>query len=108
MLGENFVTLVGRITRPNFKRVGQNNTPLFKGSVAIPTSTGGNQYIKIAAWGTIAEALIDTDSKSMIKIHGHIEESSYEGKCRYCQKPERKYWTEVIVDNFMLVSDEEG
>ncbi len=105
MVGENFVTLVGTVSRGTYKEVGQFNTGLFKGSMAIPTVKGTNQYLKIAAWADMAEALRDTDSSATIKVHGHIEESSYDGKCRHCQGPEKKYWTEVIVDNFMIVPE---
>lgn len=106
MVGENFVRLVGRITRPSFKIVGQNNTPLFKGNLSIPTANGSNQFLKVAAWGDLAEALKDVSSQVMIKAHGHIEESSYDGKCRHCQGPEKKYWTEVVIDNFIILADE--
>lgn len=106
MVGENFVTLTGYITRPNFKIVGQNNTPLFKGSMSIPTAKGSNQFLKIAGWGEIAESLRDTGSQVMIKAHGHIEESSYDGKCRHCGGAEKKYWTEVVIDNFIPVAEE--
>jgi len=105
MIGENFVTLIGRITRPSFKNVGQNNIGLFKGTLAIPTAKGTEQFIKIAAWAQIAEALSVIDSSTVIKIQGHIEESSYEGKCKHCQGPEKKYWTEVVVDNFVPMGD---
>lgn len=106
MVGENFVTLAGFITRPDFKLVGQFNTPLFKGSISIPTAKGHNQYLKIKAWGDIAESLKDLDPQAMIKAHGHIEESSYDGKCRHCKGPEKKYWTEVVIDNYIIVEEE--
>ena len=104
--GENFVSLKGYISRGTFKEVGQFNTGLFKASLAIPTEEGTRQYIKIAAWGDIAEALNDVNSKLMIKLHGHIEQSSYSGKCRHCNGPEKKYFTEVIIANFTIISDE--
>ncbi len=107
-VGENFVTLRGSVSRGSYKEVGQFNTGLFKGSLAIPTPKGTKQYLKIAAWAELAEALRDTDPSAVIKIHGHIEESSYDGKCRHCNGPEKKYWTEVIVDNFVVVPEEEG
>jgi len=105
MIGENFVTLTGRITRPTLKNVGQNNIALFKGTIAIPTSKGTNQFVRIAAWAEIAEALMLIGPDAVVKTHGHIEESSYEGKCKHCQGPEKKYWTEVVIDNFVKVED---
>lgn len=105
--GENFVILVGQISRPSLKQVGQNNISLFKGSLAIPTPKGTKQYIKIGAWGEVAEALNKVQPQFFIKVQGHIEESSYNGKCRHCNGEEKKYWTEVIVDNYIIITGEE-
>lgn len=107
MKGENFVTLVGKISRPTIKQVGQYNTSLFKGSIAIPTDRGTFQYLKVAAWADIAETLYEVGEVAMIKVHGHIEESSYDGKCRHCGGSEKKYWTEVVIDNFVIMTDDE-
>lgn len=107
MLGKNFVILVGSISRPTFKNVGQYNTPLFKGSLVIPLANDRKQYIKIAAWGEIAEALKDVDPQTYIKVQGHIEESSYEGKCKHCSGVDKKYWTEVVIDAFAQATEED-
>jgi hypothetical protein len=107
MLGKNFVILVGSISRPTFKNVGQYNTPLFKGSLVIPLANDRKQYIKIAAWGEIAEALKDIDPQTYIKVQGHIEESSYEGKCKHCSGVDKKYWTEVVIDAFAQATEED-
>lgn len=106
MLGKNFVTLMGTISRPQFKVVGQFNTSLFKGSLAIPTANGKNQYVKVAAWSEIADALKDVDPNAFVEVQGHIEESSYEGKCKHCNGPDKRYWTEVVIDNFRVVESE--
>lgn len=102
MDGENFVSLKGWIQQSDLKSVGDRNSLLFKGKFAIPIN-GKTQYIKIAAWGTIAEALFIVPLKGFIHIHGHIEESSYDGRCRYCNGAEKKYWTEVVIDNFVML-----
>ena len=102
MDGENFVSLKGLVRQSNLKTVGDHNSLLFKGKLAIPINDK-EQYIKIAAWNTIAEGLSELPKNSFIHIHGHIEESSYDGKCRYCNATEKKYWTEVLVDNFIIV-----
>ncbi len=107
MVGENFVSLVGKVMWPNFKTVGEKNTPKFEGKLAIPTAAGKNQYLKIAAWNSIAEALKEIPGELFIKVHGHIEERSYEGKCKHCSGLDKKYWTEVVIDNFMVVEDTE-
>ena len=104
MEGSNFVELTGKIVYPDFKTVG-NNSKLFKAKIAIPLEGGRFQYIKIAAWQSLAEGLAELPSGTFVKIHGHIEERKYEGSCRKCGNMENKYWTEVSVDNFKLVSD---
>jgi hypothetical protein len=100
--GENFVSLKGYIQQSTLKTVGNNNSILFKGKFAIPINNK-KQYIKIGAWNAIAEGLGELSKNSFIYIHGHIEESSYDGKCRYCNGAEKKYWTEVIIDNFVVI-----
>jgi len=107
MVGENYVILQGLIERPNLKKVGQNNTSLFNGTLNIPTQTEGrSQYIKIAAWGTTAEALAEVPRKVHIRMQGHIEERSYDGKCRHCGGFDKKYWTNVVVGTFIIVEGE--
>ena len=102
MDGENFVSLKGYIRQSTLKMVGDHNSILFKGKLAIPIG-GKEQYIKIGAWSSIAEGLNELPKNSFVHIHGHIEESSYNGKCRYCNGSEKKYWTEVIIDNFIVI-----
>lgn len=106
MLGENFVSLTGKITYPSFKTVGNYNSSLFNAKLAIPTANGNNQYIKISAWGSTAEALNEVSDSEFIKIHGHIEERSYDGKCRHCNGYDKKFWTNVVVDNFIKIDTE--
>lgn len=107
MEGRNFVELQGKIMWPTIKTVGNNNYKLFKSKLAIPIEgrDGKFQYLKIAAWQATAEALADLTDETFIKLHGHIEERSYEGKCKSCDTSEKKYWTEVVVDNFIIVQD---
>ena len=107
MVGENFVILVGKITKPNFKEL-DNDNYMFKARLAIPTNEEDVQYekfqyVKVGAWGGLAEDLGILPEHTYIRIHGHIEESSYDSECRYCKSPEKKYWTEVIIDNYILV-----
>lgn len=105
MDGANFVELIGKIVSPQFKTV-TGGHKLFKSKVAIPTSDGRFQYLKIAGWRNVAEALNELPEETFVKIHGHIEERSYDGKCRHCGGSEKKYWTEVLVDNFIVVNEE--
>lgn len=107
MEGENFVRLRGKILYPELKTVGQHNSKLFKGKLAIPIAgqQDRNQWLKIAAWNSVAEGLGALQEGTFVKLHGHIEERSYDGKCKHCSGYDKKYWTEVVVDNFVI---EEG
>lgn len=100
--GTNFVELVGKIVYPNLRKVGKG-TSLFKAKLAIPLGNGKSQYLKIAGWNNIADALGDLSEDSFIRMHGHVEERSYDGKCKSCGGAEKKYWTEVVVDNFVAL-----
>lgn len=99
MDGENFVSLKGTIQWPEFKIVGEKNSKLFKGKLVI-TIGEKSQYVKIAAWGDIAEGLNELPKDAFIHIHGHVEERSYDGACKHCKGLEKKYWTEILIDNF--------
>lgn len=103
MEGENFVSLKGQVNYPNLRTVGENNTSLFKGKLVIPIKDK-KQYLKIAAWGAIAEGLNEVNQSEFVHIHGHIEERSYNGACSCCKNEEKKYWTEVVVDNFVVLA----
>lgn len=104
MQGENFVSLKGSIQWPELKQVGQNNTYLFKGKLSIPFGEGKSQFLKVAAWGDTAEALNALGKDAFIHVHGHIEERSYDGACKHCKGTDKKYWTEVVIDNFTPLS----
>jgi len=104
MNGENFVILKGRLTKVNVKTIGQYNSNKLSARLAIPSPNPGTnpQYVKIAAFGTLADAMSLVDKDKFVKIHGHIEEQHYDGRCRHCGGHDRKYWTEVLVDNFVV------
>lgn len=103
MEGENFISLKGYIAWPSLKKVGENNLSLFKGKIVIPIDNK-KQYVKIAAWGDLAEGLDALPKDAFIHIHGHLEESNYEASCRHCGALDKKYWTEVVIDNFVRLS----
>ena len=105
MIGENFVILTGKITYPNLKTVGMNNSSLLNAKIAVPTDNGKHQYVKVAAWGSTAEAIAALSKDTFIKIHGHIEERSFDGKCRHCRGYSKVYWTNVVIDNFIIVEE---
>ena len=98
--GENFVKLVGKIKYKEFSYY--NDYLNFKCKLAIPLGESF-QFIKLSACGDIAEALNDLSEDTFIKVLGHIEEVSYDNKCRYCKGPYKSYWTNVVVDNFIVL-----
>ncbi len=101
ILGDNIVKLVGKI---KYKEVNfYNDVANFKCKLAVPTEDSF-QYIKIGAWGKIAELLAELPNDTYIKLFGHIEETSYDTKCKYCQGPQKVYWTNVIVDSFIILN----
>jgi hypothetical protein len=102
MEGENFVSLKGTLQWPELKQVGQNNTSLLKAKLSIPFGEKA-QYLKVAAWSETAESLAQLPKDTFIHIHGHIEERSYDGHCKHCRGTEKKYWTEVVIDNFVTL-----
>jgi len=105
MIGENFVSLTGKIVYPNLKTVGVSNNSLLNAKLAIPTGQGKNQYVKVAAWGATADAIAELPKDTFIKLHGHIEERSYDGKCRHCNGFSKMYWTNVVIDNFIVLEE---
>lgn len=100
LLGENFVKLVGKIT---YKSVTEyNGYASFKCKLAVPIREQF-QYVKVDAWGDLAEQLGELPNGTWIKVHGHIAETSYDSKCRYCQGSSKAYWTSVGIDNFVVL-----
>ena len=105
MIGENFVILIGKVSYPKYKEF-DGGGRLLNGKIAIPINNS-TQYIKFSAWNDIAESLHSLKKGVFVKIHGHIEERSYDGKCRHCGGADKKFWTEVVVDNFITLNKEE-
>lgn len=100
ILGENYVKLIGKITYKKFKEF--EGGAHFSCKLAVPIGTE-HQYVKIAAWNPMAERLNELTNGSWIKVHGHIEESSYDTNCRYCKGVYKAYWTVVMIDNFIVL-----
>lgn len=104
--GMNYVKLKGRISRPRSKLIGQYNSLVFNASLAIPAPypQKGTQYIKISSFN-MADELAKLPEGTFIQLEGHIEERFYSGSCRHCGGYEKKYWTEVVVDNFVVLGE---
>lgn len=104
VLDKNFVELIGKLKYKRFTTL-DNGSCCLKCKIAVSSSDnpGIYQYINIGAWGTMAEALNGLSNFCVLKIFGHIEEQVYEGQCKHCKGYEKKYYTEVIVDNFKII-----
>jgi single-stranded DNA-binding protein len=111
MEGNNFVELVGFLRYPELRET-KNGYFQFQGKVAVPftftdKATGEQKesakYIKISAWGDLAQELASVQDETPIKVHGVYNERSYDGRCKSCQAVEKKYWTDVLVNNYVLL-----
>lgn len=110
-IGNNFVELVGFLNGAQLKET-RNGNYHFQGKVAVPFAykdkqTGeqkeGSKYIKISAWGDLAQELSTVSEGASVKVHGVFNERSYDSSCKSCGSPEKKYWTDVLVNNFVIV-----
>jgi len=104
ILGENFVKLQGRITKKKVTHY-DNGGIMFKCNLAIPTPNDAHQYIGVSVWGEMAEQLEEVPEGKYIKIIGHLEKHSFPAKCRYCNGPNTIYWTNVAIDNYIIIGD---
>ena len=111
MKGLNLVKMRGYIMSPKLS-VTSNGNPRFGGRISIPVvyQTGGetrevNIFYHLCAWGSVAEAMGELLENTPVEIDGQLNSRKYEGRCRQCGSPENKYWTEVQVNNFMIVAE---
>ena len=111
MEGNNFVELVGFLKYPNLRET-RNGNFHFQGKIAVPTvytdretkeKKEGAKYIKISAWGDLAQELAGLREDTPLKVHGIFNERSYDGNCKSCSTPEKKYWTDVLVNNYVII-----
>lgn len=104
MEGRNFVELVGQIRWPELNYT-VNGNARFKCKVAVPFTTKDgelkHEFHSVVAWGNIAEDLAQLSEDTKIKVHGRINSRSFMGKCPHCKEEQKRYWTEVVVDNFV-------
>lgn len=104
--GENFVKMSGYLMYPELKTTG-NGYQLFKGKIAVPIecerageTVNTKIFYNLSAWGTTAEALAELVAETPIEITGSLNVRQYDGKCRHCGGSDKKYWTEVQINNF--------
>lgn len=111
MNGMNVVKMRGYISWPKLS-VTAKGYPKYTAKIAIPVtyqSAGeekqGTSYHNICAWGPVAEALGDMLEKTPVEIEGTLNSRNYDSPCQSCQTPTKKYWTEVQVNNFIIVNE---
>lgn len=108
--GINYVELQGDVSRPKASFT-TNGFPDFKATIVIPMeykkegeeTRTSKQYIKIVAYGKIAEEMADITEGTTIKIHGRLQERSYDGACKSCGAKEKKYWSDVLVSSCVVI-----
>lgn len=111
MTGLNYVRMRGFLQRPKFSATAKG-FPKFNATLAVPISykRGGEDvdskiYYNICAFGDVAEGAADLAEGTPLEIEGRINTRSYDAACKSCGAQEKKYWTEVQVDNFIIVFD---
>lgn len=112
MEGINFVKLKGFLSNPK-PATTANGYSRFTARVAVPVvyeKAGETHEIMIShnicAWGATAEGLGELAVDTPIEVTGHINTRSYKGRCKSCSAEEKKYWTEVQVNNFVVCFDD--
>jgi len=111
MEGKNFVELVGKMRYPEVKEIGAGFCK-FSGKLRVPaeyffddgTVVKTDTDIKLVAWFELAEALGAVTPGATVKIHGNLQERSYSGSCNSCGAKQKKYWTDVLVTNFVVLN----
>jgi len=111
MTGKNEVRMRGFLAWPK-PGVTAKGFPKFNGKIAIPVvyKTGGEEketkiYHNICAWGNTAEALGEMLEGTPIEIEGTLNSRGYDSSCASCGSGVKKYWTEVQVNNFIIVTE---
>jgi len=111
MKGINSVKMAGYLMYPKLTTTA-SGFPKFTGRIAIPVRyTRGSEeveskvYQNISAFGPVAEGLGELLNDTPIQIDGSINTRSYDGKCSKCGSPDKKYWTEVQVNNFIILNE---
>jgi hypothetical protein len=104
MDGLQLVILKGYLKEPAVRVVGPYDGYLFTGTIAIPTQEDGRkyQYLKVSSF-SCAEELSEVKEGSFLKIYGHLEINTSVIPCQKCGHNKTQYFTNVIVDNFVVL-----
>ncbi len=105
--GENTFYLKGEIIWPELKKVGVNDTSLFKCKVVIPyfreddPETPRKSYVKITAWNELADDLGALSEGAPVELSGHMQERSW-----IAPDGNKRVFTDAVVTNFVPASTE--
>ena len=105
--GENIFYLKGEIVWPDFKKVGANDSSLFKSKLIIhyfredDPETPRKSYVKITAWNELADDLSALAEGAVVEVSGHMQERSWEDP-----EGNKRVFTDAIVTNFIPATTE--
>ena len=105
MVGKNLIVLIGYITKPNLLEYDEGQF-LFTATLSIPTDESERlkQKIKITSF-ECAEQLASIADDVPVRVEGHFETKPYTHMCTHCGNTERRYWTTIMVDNFVVLKE---
>ena len=111
MKGVNSVKMSGYLMYPTSTTTA-SGYPKFTGKLSIPVTydrggekVEGKSFHNICAFGPAAEGFGELMANTPIQIDGAVNTRSYDGKCKHCLKTDKKYWTEIQVHNFIVLTD---
>ncbi|KKL79062.1 hypothetical protein LCGC14_2018580 [marine sediment metagenome] len=102
--GENTFYLKGELIWPELKKVGINDSSLFKSKVVIPyfreddPETPRKSYVKITAWNELADDLGALPEGAAVEVSGHMQERSWDAP-----DGTKRVFTDAVVTNFVPV-----
>jgi len=112
MEGLNSVKMAGYLMYPKIS-VLPSGYQKFTGRISIPVSyKKGEEMVdtrifhNICAFGPVAEGLGELIADTPIQIHGSVSTRTYDGKCKHCGNADKRYWTEIQVSNFVVLTEE--
>lgn len=113
MTPRNDVVLEGFLKFPEIRETKGGHTQ-FQGKIAVPfmytdKKTGeqktGSNYVKISAWRDLAMQLGGLPDGTPVRVQGSFNDRSYDGNCKECGSVQKKSWTDVLVNNFVVVEE---
>ncbi len=105
--GENTFYLKGEIVWPELKKVGVNDTSLFKSKIIVhyfredDPETPRKSYVKITAWNELADDLGALAEGAEVEVSGHMQERSWDAP-----DGTKRTFTDAVVTNFVPATSE--